>query len=82
MTKSGGGPLLHASKHRDAFVTGLGKLLARAQKCGAVRTDVKAADLILLIRATSQADGEGGVDAAARRRLFDIVCAGLARPSS
>jgi len=78
IAKSGGGPLLHASRHRDAFVTALGKLLARAQKCGAVRADVNATDLIQLVRATSQAESEGGVDAAVRRRLFDIVCAGLA----
>jgi AcrR family transcriptional regulator len=55
----------------------LGKLLARAQRAGAVRKDATVADVFTLIHGPFAAAAHHGADAAARARLFSIVCDGL-----
>ncbi|HTB74709.1 MAG TPA: helix-turn-helix domain-containing protein [Polyangiaceae bacterium] len=57
--------------------TALGKLLARAQRAGAVRRDATVADVFALIHGPFAAMGPQGADPAARQRLFGIVCDGL-----
>jgi AcrR family transcriptional regulator len=57
--------------------TALGKLLARAQRAGAVRKDATVADVFALIHGPFAAMGPQGADPAARQRLFGIVCDGL-----
>jgi AcrR family transcriptional regulator len=54
-----------------------GKLLARAQRAGAVRKDATVADVFALIHGPFAVLGRQGADAAARERLFSIVCDGL-----
>jgi len=55
----------------------LGKLLARAQRAGAVRKDATVADVMALIHGPFAAMGPHGRDPAARMRIFGIVCDGL-----
>jgi AcrR family transcriptional regulator len=55
----------------------LGKLLARAQRVGAVRKDATVEDVFALIHGPFGAIGRGGADSAARARLLRIVCDGL-----
>lgn len=62
------------AERRTALYEALGALLTRAQDAGVVRRDVTAADVVALLRAPALS---GALDAASRRRLFDIVCDGL-----
>jgi AcrR family transcriptional regulator len=55
----------------------LGKLLARAQRAGHVRRDATVADVFALIHGPFAVAGQHGADAAARARLFAMVCDGL-----
>jgi AcrR family transcriptional regulator len=55
----------------------LGKLLARAQRVGAVRGDATVTDVFALIHGPFAVIAQHGVDRAARERLFAIVCDGL-----
>jgi AcrR family transcriptional regulator len=57
--------------------TALGKLLARAQRAGAVRKDVTVPDVFALIHGPFAAMGPQGADPAARERILGIVCDGL-----
>jgi len=61
----------------DAMAQSLETLLARAQAAGAVRTDISAVDLIMLIRSTLFPSYGGVVPKRVRRRLFDVVIRGL-----
>ncbi len=67
----------HGPQH-DAMAESLRKLLARAKQAGAVRSDVSATDLVLLLRSTLFPANAGAVPKQVRRRLFDIVVRGLA----
>jgi AcrR family transcriptional regulator len=55
----------------------LGKLLARAQRAGAVRRDATVPDVFALIHGPFAVAGQHNADAAARARLFSMVCDGL-----
>jgi AcrR family transcriptional regulator len=62
-----------------ALTKSLRKLLKRAQQAGAVRSDLSAAELLLLIRTTLFPAGGAPVPKRVRRRLFDVVVQGLKR---
>jgi AcrR family transcriptional regulator len=62
---------------QDAMARSLEALLARAQNAGAVRRDVSASELVLLIRSTLFPPQHASVPQAVRRRLFDVVVQGL-----
>jgi AcrR family transcriptional regulator len=55
----------------------LGKLLARAQRAGAVRRDATVTDVFALIHGPFAVIAHHRVDRSARERLFAIVCDGL-----
>jgi AcrR family transcriptional regulator len=55
----------------------LGTLLRSAQESGAVRQDLRVADLIGLLAGTSKAIEYAGQDAAARERILSVVLDGL-----
>jgi AcrR family transcriptional regulator len=58
----------------------VGRLLQRAQRAGAIRSDVDAADVkALLVGCLSHRDG---ADPAVRRRIVAVACAGLRADSS
>jgi AcrR family transcriptional regulator len=61
----------------DAMAESLRRLLQRAQEAGAVRRDISAPDLVLMIRSTLLPPGGASVPKAVRRRLFDVVLRGL-----
>jgi AcrR family transcriptional regulator len=63
-------------RQEDAVAESLRELLARAQEAGAVRKDVSAADLVMLLRSTLVPDS-AAVPKKVRRRLFDVVVRGL-----
>jgi AcrR family transcriptional regulator len=66
-----------AAAQQHAFQASLQALLSRAQRAGAVRPDVKAEEVILLMRgALFPGDGQD-ITLVARRRMFEIVCNGL-----
>lgn len=65
---------------KKELAAALGKLLARAQRQGAVREDATVPDVFALIHGPFAVAGHNGADAAARRRLFAIVCDGLRPP--
>ena len=62
---------------KQQFAAALGKLLARAQRAGAVRKDATVLDVFALIHGPFAVVGAHRADAAARERLFAIVCDGL-----
>jgi AcrR family transcriptional regulator len=62
---------------KKELAAALGKLLARAQRAGAVRKDATVADVFALIHGPFAVLGRQGADATARARLFGIVCDGL-----
>lgn len=62
---------------QDAVAESLRELLARAQRAGAVRRDVSATDLVLLLRGTLFPANWGAVPKRVRRKLFDVVVQGL-----
>lgn len=66
-----------APEHRDAFRSALETLLSRAQAAGAVRGDVAASEVILLVRGALLPSEERPITVSARRRMFDVVCSGL-----
>jgi AcrR family transcriptional regulator len=66
-----------SARERDEFRASLAALLERAQRAGAVRSDVTAHEVIILVRA-ALFPGEG-VSARARRRMFGVVRDGLRR---
>lgn len=55
----------------------LAKLLARAQRVGAVRKDATVDDVFALMHGPLAAMGRGDANSAARARLLSIVCDGL-----
>jgi AcrR family transcriptional regulator len=60
---------------RTAFRAALGRLLARAQRAGAVRRDIAATDLVALVKGTfSDVDSD---NRRARTRLLAVICDGL-----
>jgi AcrR family transcriptional regulator len=59
------------------LVAAAGKLLSRAQRAGAVRKDATVGDVFALIHGPFAMLARHGGDAAARARLFAIVCDGL-----
>ena len=62
---------------KKELAAALGKLLARAQRAGAVRKDATVPDVFALIHGPFAAMGPQGTDPAARQRIFGIVCDGL-----
>jgi AcrR family transcriptional regulator len=62
---------------KKALSEALGKLLARAQRAGAVRKDATVADVFTLVHGPFGVLGRHGADEAARARLLAIVCDGL-----
>lgn len=58
----------------------LGRLLTSAQQAGAVRDDVRVADLIALLVGTSRAVEHAGGDPGIRERLVTVVLDGLRPP--
>jgi AcrR family transcriptional regulator len=66
-----------SSPERDAFRASLAALLERAQRAGAIRSDVTADEVIFLVRG-ALFPGEG-VSVRARRRMFGVVRDGLRR---
>ena len=62
---------------QDVMAESLKTLLSRAQEAGAVRTDIRPKDVVLLIRSTLFPAHGGLVPKATRRRLFDVVLQGL-----
>jgi AcrR family transcriptional regulator len=62
---------------KKEFSAALGKLLTRAQRAGAVRKDATVADVFALVYGVFGAAGRQGSDAAARKRLFSMICDGL-----
>lgn len=62
---------------KKALGEALGKLLARAQRAGDVRRDATVPDVFALIHGPFAVAGMHGADAAARARLFAMVCDGL-----
>jgi len=66
-----------------SFRAALHDLLTRAQRAGAVRSDVQVDELQALIRGTFSAMRGESMNAVARRRMLDIISDGLkARPST
>jgi AcrR family transcriptional regulator len=73
--------LAHAHRpQQDAMAQSLEKLLSRAQIAGAVRSDISAVDLVMLIRSTLLPVDGGAIPKRVRRRLFDVVVRGLRPP--
>jgi AcrR family transcriptional regulator len=62
---------------KKALGTALGKLLARAQRAGAVRKDATVPDVFALIHGPFAVMARHNGDEAARARLLAIVCDGL-----
>ncbi|WP_052810019.1 TetR/AcrR family transcriptional regulator [Streptomonospora alba] len=64
------------------IVGALSRLLVHAQRAGAVRADLQAADVMaLLLGCLSRSAGPGDDASAATRRLVTVACAGM-RPSA
>jgi AcrR family transcriptional regulator len=68
------------AEQEEAMTHSLRKLLQRAQRAGAVRRDLSAGELLLLIRTTLFPAGGTPVPKRVRRRLFDVVVRGLKQP--
>lgn len=66
-----------ASGAPNDVLAALRELLASAQRAGAVRADVDAADVKALMAGCLARERGGGADAAARDRMIAIVCEGL-----
>jgi AcrR family transcriptional regulator len=66
-----------AGSLRDALFAALEVLLRRAQRAGAVRSDVKVEDLIVLLRALITGTQDAATDPALRERVFAVVADGL-----
>ena len=62
---------------RAEFERMLQGLLARAQRAKAVRRDVTAPDVIMLVRGALFPSDVENIPIEQRRRMFDVVCAGL-----
>jgi AcrR family transcriptional regulator len=62
---------------QDVMAESLKTLLVRAQEAGAVRADIGAKDLVLLIRGALFPAHGGAIPKRTRRRLFDVVLQGL-----
>jgi AcrR family transcriptional regulator len=67
--------LIIAAK-RDLGAAG-GVLLERAQRAGAVRDDVRIADVMMLFSGTTLAMQQPGVDESLRERVFSVIRDGL-----
>jgi len=63
------------------MVAALGELLGRAQAAGAVRREVRAADLLALMGAACMVTGRPDRDAESGKRLLAVVTAGLRSPA-
>jgi AcrR family transcriptional regulator len=63
------------------FVAALGRVLQRAQAAGAVRSDVRAEDLLALVAAACMVTGRPDRDAESGRRLLAVVTAGIRSPA-
>jgi AcrR family transcriptional regulator len=63
------------------FVAALGRVLSRAQAAGAVRSDVRAEDLLALVAAACMVTGRPDRDAESGRRLLAVVTAGIRSPA-
>ncbi|GAA4926035.1 TetR/AcrR family transcriptional regulator [Streptomonospora halophila] len=64
----------------DYDVTGaVGRLLARAQRAGAVRADLEPADVMALLVGCLSRTAAPGADGSAKRRLAEVACAGMRR---
>ncbi len=61
------------ASRRDRFHDAFGKLLKRAQRAGAVRTDVRVAELVAIINGAFPYLERGGAGRAAHRRLLALV---------
>lgn len=64
----------------QALAEGIGDLLARAQRAGAVRADVQIGDVMALLTSTCQGALHSGWDDDLRRRTLAIIFDGLRTP--
>lgn len=77
LTAAGVDPVSTIDGVRDDLMTALGALLTNAQGAGAVRPDLRVADLIGLLAGTSRAIEYAGSDPSARDRILAVVLDGL-----
>ena len=69
-----------SAQHGDSMLAALGDLLARAQRAGAVRPEVSAADVKGLMLGAHAIQRHHQDDPATAARLIDIICDGLRPP--
>jgi AcrR family transcriptional regulator len=62
---------------RDDLTAALGALLSRAQESGAVRRELRVADLIGLLAGASRAAEYAGSDPSSRERILTVIIDGL-----
>jgi AcrR family transcriptional regulator len=70
------------AEHAKALEAALDQLLARAARCGEVRSDVVAEDVLGLVVGTCHGAHRVGRSTEATMRLIGILCAGLRAPAA